>query len=55
MIHCITLAVSVKGQSKVQGRVRCSQADTVDHINQRSVLDLFHPRICYNAIVNDIF
>ena len=41
MVHCITLAVPVKGLRFAKALDWYSQGDTVDHINQRSVLSIY--------------
>ena len=40
MVHCITLAVPVSGRRFATALDWYSQGDTVDHINQRSVLSI---------------
>ena len=58
MVHCITLAVPVSGLRFATALDQYSQGDTVDHINQSSVMNLFQPnfiKFCDDAIVFDIF
>ena len=60
MVHCITLAVClpVKGRSVAEARDWYSQGDTVYHINQRSVMNVFPPfssKLWYKIIHYDGF
>ena len=58
MVHCTTLAVPVKGLRFAKALDWYSQGGTVDHINPRSVLDLFQPNFINffdDTIGKDIF